>query len=80
MRSTQPGDVPNALNAEYYAQRATAGGLIVSEATQISLQGKVIRQRRGFTLLTDRGMEAGHRSRPRQGRADLPSSFGTSAA
>lgn len=38
-RSTQPGDVPNALNAEYYAQRASAG-LIVSEATQISEQGK----------------------------------------
>ena len=33
------GDVPRALNAEYYAQRATAG-LIVSEATQISPQGK----------------------------------------
>jgi N-ethylmaleimide reductase len=40
MRSTQPGDIPNPLNAEYYAQRATPGGLIVSEATQISLQGK----------------------------------------
>ncbi|RAP57675.1 alkene reductase [Oleiagrimonas sp. MCCC 1A03011] len=38
-RSTQPGDVPNALNATYYAQRASAG-LIVSEATQISPQGK----------------------------------------
>jgi N-ethylmaleimide reductase len=38
-RSTQPGDVPNALMAGYYAQRATAG-LIVSEATQISPQGK----------------------------------------
>ena len=24
-RSTQPGDVPNALNALYYAQRASAG-------------------------------------------------------
>ena len=33
------GDAPRALNAEYYAQRATAG-LIVSEATQISQQGK----------------------------------------
>jgi N-ethylmaleimide reductase len=39
MRAAQPGDVPTALNAEYYAQRATAG-LIVSEATQISPQGK----------------------------------------
>lgn len=38
-RSTQPGDVPNALNARYYAQRASAA-LIVTEATQISPQGK----------------------------------------
>lgn len=37
-RASQPGDVPNALMAEYYAQRATAG-IIVTEATQISLQG-----------------------------------------
>jgi N-ethylmaleimide reductase len=40
LRSTQPGDVPNSLNAEYYAQRATKGGLLISEATQISLLGK----------------------------------------
>lgn len=40
MRSTQPGDVPNRLNATYYTQRASAGGLLITEATQISLQGK----------------------------------------
>ncbi len=40
MRSAQPGDVPQPLNVEYYRQRASEGGLIVSEATQISLQGK----------------------------------------
>ena len=39
MRSMQPGNVPYALNAEYYAQRASAG-LIISEATQISQQGQ----------------------------------------
>lgn len=33
-----PGNVPRALNAAYYAQRASAG-LIVTEATQISPQG-----------------------------------------
>lgn len=33
-----PGNVPNELNAEYYAQRAKAG-LIISEATQVSSQG-----------------------------------------
>ncbi|MDA4570611.1 alkene reductase, partial [Escherichia coli] len=38
-RTSQPGDVPNALMATYYAQRASAG-LIVSEATQISRQGQ----------------------------------------
>lgn len=38
-RSTQPGDVPNALMATYYAQRASAA-LIVTEATPISPQGK----------------------------------------
>jgi N-ethylmaleimide reductase len=38
-RSSQPGDVPNALMAEYYAQRAGAG-LIVSEGTWISPLGK----------------------------------------
>ncbi|MCB1459625.1 MAG: alkene reductase [Nitratireductor sp.] len=38
-RSTQPGDVPNAMMAEYYAQRASAG-MIITEATQISPEGK----------------------------------------
>ena len=39
MRSKQPGNIPYALNAEYYAQRASAG-LIISEATQITQQGQ----------------------------------------
>ena len=34
-----PGNVQNALNALYYAQRASAG-LIISEATQISPDGQ----------------------------------------
>ncbi len=38
-RATHGSDVPHALNAEYYAQRASAG-LIISEATQISPTGK----------------------------------------
>jgi N-ethylmaleimide reductase len=38
-RSQQPGDVPNAMNARYYAQRASAA-LIVTEASQVSPQGK----------------------------------------
>ncbi len=39
MRSRQPGNVPQDLNVEYYSQRATSGGLIITEATQISAQG-----------------------------------------
>lgn len=35
----QPGDVPRAINVEYYRQRASAG-LIIAEATQVSPQGK----------------------------------------
>ena len=40
LRSTQPGDIPNHLNAEYYSQRTSPGALMISEATQISRQGK----------------------------------------
>ncbi|WP_297620145.1 N-ethylmaleimide reductase [Nocardioides sp.] len=39
MRATAPGDVPNALMAEYYVQRASAG-LLISEGTQVSPEGK----------------------------------------
>jgi N-ethylmaleimide reductase len=55
------GDVPGPMNAEYYAQRATAG-LIVTEATQITQQGKgyawtpgieTPAQVRGWRLVTD---------------------------
>jgi N-ethylmaleimide reductase len=38
-RSMQPSDIPQDINVEYYKQRASAA-LIISEATQISLQGK----------------------------------------
>ena len=38
-RARQPGNVPSSLNACYYAQRASAG-LIISEASQVSLQGQ----------------------------------------
>lgn len=38
-RTAQPGDIPTDLMATYYGQRASAG-FIVSEATQISAQGK----------------------------------------
>jgi N-ethylmaleimide reductase len=60
-RASQPGDIPNALMAEYYAQRSTAG-IIITEATQISLQGKGYantpgiyskQQIEGWKLITD---------------------------
>jgi N-ethylmaleimide reductase len=39
-RSEQPGDVPGKLMLEYYTQRASDGGLIISEATTISVTGR----------------------------------------
>lgn len=60
-RASQPGDIPNALMAEYYAQRSTAG-IIITEATQVSLQGKGYantpgiyskQQIEGWKLITD---------------------------
>jgi N-ethylmaleimide reductase len=39
-RSTQPGDIPGPLMLEYYGQRASDGGLIISEATTISVSGR----------------------------------------
>jgi N-ethylmaleimide reductase len=61
------GDAPRALNATYYAQRAEAG-LIISEASQISQQGKGYAwtpgiysdaQVAGWRLVTDAVHEAG---------------------
>jgi N-ethylmaleimide reductase len=68
-RASQPGDAPNAMMAEYYAQRAGAG-LIISEATQISPQGKgyaftpgihTDEQVAGWRLVTDAVHHAGGR-------------------
>jgi N-ethylmaleimide reductase len=39
-RSEQPGDIPGALMLEYYMQRASEGGFIISEATTISISGR----------------------------------------
>lgn len=66
-RARQPGNVPGALNACYYAQRASAA-LIVSEATQVSLQGQGYawtpgihsrEQVEGWRLVTDAVHKAG---------------------
>ena len=37
-RAAMPGNVPQAMNVTYYAQRSSAG-LIISEATQVSPEG-----------------------------------------
>jgi N-ethylmaleimide reductase len=39
-RSEQPGDVPGPLMVEYYGQRASEGGLIISEATTVAITGR----------------------------------------
>ena len=66
-RSTPGSDAPHALNATYYRQRAGAG-LIISEATQISAQGKgymgapgiySAEQESGWRLVTSAVHEAG---------------------
>ena len=40
MRAAVPGNVPTDLGVEYYSQRASAGGLIVTEATQVMPSGQ----------------------------------------
>ena len=66
-RAAQPGDVPTAMNAKYYRQRAGAG-LIIAEATQVSPQGKGYaftpgihsqKQVEGWRLVTDAVHDAG---------------------
>jgi N-ethylmaleimide reductase len=66
-RARQPGNVPGPLNACYYAQRASAG-LIISEATQVSLQGQgyawtpgihSLEQIEGWRLVTEAVHKAG---------------------
>jgi N-ethylmaleimide reductase len=65
-RARQPGNVPTSLNACYYAQRASAA-LIISEATQVSMQGQGYawtpgihsrEQVEGWRLVTDAAHEA----------------------
>ncbi|MCC5859640.1 MAG: alkene reductase [Ectothiorhodospiraceae bacterium] len=39
MRATVPGNTANGLNAEHYGQRASEGGLIIAEASQVMVGG-----------------------------------------
>src|SRR5271154_1579710 len=40
MRADRSSFVPRPLNAEYYAQRATPGGLLIAEATPVMVEGR----------------------------------------
>jgi N-ethylmaleimide reductase len=40
MRADRASFVPRPLNAEYYAQRATSGGLLIAEATPVMVTGR----------------------------------------
>src|SRR5664279_4540734 len=39
MRAAKPSLAPRPLNAEYYAQRATHGGLLIAEASPVAATG-----------------------------------------
>jgi N-ethylmaleimide reductase len=69
MRAGMPGNVPRALNAEYYRQRASAG-LIITEATPVSARGHgyfhtpgihTDEQARGWKQVTDAVHQEGGR-------------------
>jgi N-ethylmaleimide reductase len=62
MRASRPGNEPNALNALYYTQRASEGGLIIAEASQVVPEGQGMpatpgihtdAQQAGWKLVTD---------------------------
>jgi N-ethylmaleimide reductase len=59
MRAGPPGNVPADLNAEYYGQRATRGGLIIAEATQVAREGQGDPQTPAF--IRTRRLRAGRR-------------------
>jgi NADH:flavin oxidoreductase / NADH oxidase family len=58
-RARQPGNVPSSLAACYYAQRASAA-LIVSEATQVSMQGPGTLPQGNLRHTRGRTARAGH--------------------
>lgn len=69
LRASQPGAIPNVLNATYYAQRASAG-LLIAEATPISEAARgyygapgifTDKQVEGWRLVVERVHQAGGR-------------------
>jgi N-ethylmaleimide reductase len=59
-RSVQPGAIPGDLMLEYYTQRASQGGLIVSEATPISIARRMVRGARLVFGRAGCGLEKNH--------------------
>ncbi len=62
MRASRPGNTPHELNATYYGQRASSGGLIIAEASQVTPFGQGVpaspgihsaEQIAGWRLVTD---------------------------
>ena len=47
-RAAHPGSVPTALNAQYYGQRASQGGLVIGEAAQVTPTGRGIARSPGI--------------------------------
>ena len=41
MRAAKPSLAPRPLNAEYYAQRTTPGGLLIAEASPVTETGRL---------------------------------------
>lgn len=68
LRAGQPDNVPGKLNAEYYRQRASRGGLVIAEASQVSPSGQGLpgspgihsaEQVEGWKLITEAVHERG---------------------
>ena len=76
MRAERPSLAPRPLNAEYYAQRATPGGLIIAEASPVMATGHGNPGVPGYLLGgAGRRVARSGRGGARQGRFDLPAAL-----
>jgi hypothetical protein len=64
MRASRPSHAPWPLNAEYYAQRATPGGLIIAEASPVVASGVGNPDARRLVGPAGRRLARGRRCRP----------------
>src|SRR3984893_9684486 len=71
-RSLQPGSIPGDLMLEYYSQRASDGGLLVSEGTSIfDCRRRMVRGTRLVFGRAGCGMEENHKRSSREARAHV---------